>query len=43
MAEPESWKGYYSKERSHVCDLGIDEIFLGIERMKKEKPGGSKG
>ena len=36
-------KGDYSKERSHVCDLGIDEIFLGIERMKKEKPGGSKG
>ena len=35
-------KGDYSKERSHVCDLGIDEIFLGIERMKKEKPGAAK-
>jgi hypothetical protein len=33
-------KGDYSKERSHVCDLGIDEIFQGIERMKKEKIGG---
>lgn len=28
-------KGDYSKERSHVCDLPIDEIFQGIERMKK--------
>lgn len=36
-------KGDYSKERSHVCDLGIDEIFLGIERMKKENVGGCKG
>jgi hypothetical protein len=33
-------KGDYSKERSYVCDLGIDEIFQGIERMKKEKTGG---
>jgi hypothetical protein len=33
-------KGDYSKERSSVCDLGIDEIFQGIERMKKEKTGG---
>ncbi|MDD2836427.1 MAG: hypothetical protein PHY05_09805 [Methanothrix sp.] len=33
-------KGDYSKERSHVCDLGIDEIFQGIKRMKKEKIGG---
>jgi len=32
-------KGDYSKERSHVCDLGIDEIFQGIERMKMEKEG----
>lgn len=30
-------KGDYSKERSHVCDLRIDEIFQEIERMKKEK------
>lgn len=35
-----SGKGDYSKERSHVCDLPIDEIFQGIERMKKEKTGG---
>jgi len=35
-------KGDYSKERSHVCDLGIDEIFQEIERMKKEKTEGSK-
>ena len=35
-------KGDYSKERSHVCDLGIDEIFQGIERMKKEKNGSCK-
>jgi hypothetical protein len=35
-------KGDYSKERSHVCDLGIDEIFQGIERMKKEKTGVAK-
>jgi hypothetical protein len=34
--------GDYSKERSSVCDLGIDEIFLGIERMKKEKTGATK-
>ncbi len=34
-----SGKGDYSKERSHVCDLTIDEIFLGIEWMKKEKTG----
>jgi len=33
-------KGDYSKERSHVCDLGIDEIFQEIERMKKKKTGG---
>jgi hypothetical protein len=33
-------KGDYSKERSHVCDLGIDEIFQGIERMKMEKARG---
>jgi hypothetical protein len=33
-------KGDYSKERSSVCDLGIDEIFQGIERMKNEKTGG---
>ena len=36
-------KGDYSKERSPVCDLGIDEILQGIERMKKEKARGSKG
>ncbi|MCX6679186.1 MAG: hypothetical protein NTX42_02285 [Methanothrix sp.] len=35
-------KGDYSKERSSVCDLGIDEIFQGIERMKKEKTGAAK-
>jgi hypothetical protein len=35
-------KGDYSKERSHVCDLGIDEIFQGIEKMKKEKTGAAK-
>jgi hypothetical protein len=35
-----SGKGDYSKERSHVCDLSIDEIFQGIEKMKKEKTGG---
>jgi hypothetical protein len=35
-------KGDYSKERSHVCDLGIDEIVHGIERMKEQKTGGSK-
>ena len=33
-------KGDYSKERSSVCDLGIDEIFQGIERMKMEKARG---
>ncbi len=36
-------KGDYSKERSPVCDLGIDEIHQGIERMKKEKARGDKG
>jgi hypothetical protein len=35
-------KGDYSKERSSVCDLGIDEIFQGIEKMKKEKTGAAK-
>lgn len=35
-------RGDYTKERSHVCDLGIDEIFKGIERMKKEKTGAAK-
>jgi hypothetical protein len=35
-------RGDYTKERSHVCDLGIDEIFQGIERMKKEKTGAAK-
>ncbi len=37
-------KGDYSKERSPVCDLGIDEILQGIDRMKKEKEkaGGDK-
>ena len=30
-------KGDYSKERSPVCDLGIDEILLGIQSLKKEK------
>lgn len=36
-------KGDYCKERTPVCDLGIDEILLGIERMKKEKARGDKG
>lgn len=35
-------KGDNSKERSPVRDLGIDEILLGIERMKKEKARGDK-
>ncbi len=35
-------KGDYSKERSHVRDLGIDEIFQGIEKMNKEKTGAAK-
>ena len=35
-------KGDYSEERSLVCDLGIDEIFQGIERMKKDRAGGGK-
>jgi hypothetical protein len=30
-------KGDYSKERSPVCDLGIDEILQGIERMKRKR------
>jgi hypothetical protein len=41
VAEPESWEGRLPQRAlSCVCDLGIDEIFQGIERMKKEKTGG---
>ena len=36
-------KGDYSKERSPVCDLGIDEMLQGIEIKKKEKARGDKG
>ena len=36
-------KGDYSKERSTVCDLGIDEMLQGIEIMEKEKARGDKG
>ena len=35
-------KGNYCKERSPVCDLGIDEILQGIDRMKKDNSGDSK-
>ena len=35
-------KGDYCKERSPVCDLGIDEILLGIQSLKKEKARGDK-
>ena len=35
-------KGDYCKERSPVCDLEIDEIHQGIERMKKGKAKGDK-
>ncbi len=33
-------KGDCRRERSHVCDLGIDEIFQRIGRLKKKKTGG---
>ncbi len=35
-------KGDYRKERSPVCDLEIDEMLQGIERMKKENARGNK-
>ena len=32
-------RGDYTKERSHVLDLTLDEIFAGIEKKKKNDLG----
>ncbi len=32
-------RGDYTKERSHVFDLTLDEIFRGIEKRKKAGQG----